>query len=103
MEARVLEAIKSVAPNTISAQRLAHKLNVSRTLVNGILYGSRYTRRHVKTPLSHTDPHITWSIGTDKKKDQPARVAVNSRNKNSRKRAKTEYETRLKNSSDVQA
>lgn len=95
MEACVIDIIKSVAPNTISAERIARRLDVSRRLVNGILYTSTKTQRHIKTPLSHTDPHITWSLGTDTTKSKPARRAVNSRNKSHRNKAKQEYENRV--------
>lgn len=95
MEARVLDVLKSVAPNTVSAERIARRLDVSRKLVNGILYTSSKTQRHVKTPLSHTDPHITWSLGTDTTKTKPPRQMINSRNKAQRNKAKKEYEAKI--------
>ena len=96
MEARVLDLLTSVKPNTISAERIARRLDVSRKLVNGILYTSKATQRHVKTPLSHTDPHITWGLGVDPDKSKPARRTVNSRNKSARNKAKKEYEAKIR-------
>ena len=99
MESRVLDVLATVKPNTISAERIARRLDVSRKLVNGILYTSKETRRHVKTPLSHTDPHITWGLGVDPTKSQPARKSVNSRNKSARNKAKREYEAKIRDMS----
>lgn len=91
-----MDLLTSIKPNTISAERIARRLNISRKLVNGILYTSKSTQRHVKTPLSHTDPHITWGLGTDNEKFKPARHTVNSRNKSTRNKAKREYEAKIR-------
>ena len=99
MESRVLDVLTSVKPNTISAERIARRLDISRKLVNGILYTSKATQRHVKTPLSHTDPHITWGLGMDPDKSNPARKAINSRNKSARNKAKKEYEAKIRDMS----
>jgi hypothetical protein len=99
METRVLDLLTAVAPNTISAARISHRLDIPRKIVNGILYTSSKTQRHVKTPLSHTDPHITWSLGTDNDKSKSARSAVNSRNKSQRNKSKREYEAKIRDMS----
>lgn len=101
MESRVIDLLAEVAPNTISVARISNRLDISRKIVNCILYTSSKTQRHVKTPLSHTDPHITWSLGNNNDKTKPARVSVNSRNKSQRVKAKREYEAKIRDMSVV--
>ena len=73
-------ALREVAPNTISVQRLHKKLGMKRSFLNALLYSDPFTVRHIRTPTSHTDPHITWSLGTE-----PFDKSKPSRNKKSRK------------------
>jgi hypothetical protein len=96
MESRVVDVVTSVAPNTISARRIAHRLEMKKSIVNAVLYTDPQFKRHIKTPTSHTDPHITWSLGEDTEKSKPARHAVNSRNKASKKRAMYELKEKMR-------
>lgn len=90
--------LREVAPNTISVQRLHKKLGVKRSVLNAMLYSDPLTIRHIRTPTSHTDPHITWSLGTEPfDKTRRARKLVNSRNKKFRK---TEKESDVHDGSD---
>lgn len=93
MDVQILQLVAERGP--ISARRVAHVLGVSKRLVNGVLHSSTKTCKTERSPLSNVCTRPVWTLS-----DTPVRPSfrrkINSRNKNDRRKARSEYEVLVK-------
>lgn len=85
MERAVLDLVHERGP--VSARRIAKILNVKRRLVNGILHGADKTCKTERSPLSHVNARVVWTISEQTVRPDP-RKKINSRNKAIRRAAR---------------
>lgn len=85
MERAVLQLVQERGP--VSARRIARILNVKRRLVNGILHSADKTCKTERSPLSHVNARVIWTI-SEKPVRPDMRKKINSRNKAFRRAAR---------------
>jgi hypothetical protein len=80
----------------VSAHRLSQLTGFPRSKVNGILHTNRHFVKHERSPLSHVNAQVVWTWSPEKVPLPPPRQHINSRNKNKKRKARNEYEEKIR-------
>lgn len=87
------ELVKTRGP--ITAHRIAHIMNLTRSRVNAVLHTNRHFVKTERSPYSHVNAKPIWTWSEKEVPLPPPRRHINSRNKTVRREAKKVYEQSL--------